>query len=404
MRILQFCGRVPYPPTDGGRIAMANIARGLVAAGAHVDVLALNTSRHHVTSSEIRNFVLPIEAVEVNTDLRPVGALKNLFTGESYHVARFRSAAAAQRLDELLRATRYDVVQLESIYLAEYLPAIRRSSDAIVVLRALNLDHEIWERVRDQTPAGLRRLYLGLQASRLRRYEMSHLDKFDAIVPITRRDAEAIDRAGCSRPAHVAPFGVFLEEYSPGSAARDRSVFHIGSLDWAPNQDAVRWLIEQIWPRVRKSVPDARLVVGGSAPPAWLHRAAALRGVELSSNIADAKKFMTEHSVMVVPVRSGGGMRVKIIEGMALAKNIVSTSLGIEGIAAIDGRHLRIADDADSFATAIVELLTKTDDLGANARRLVEERYDARRIAASLLDFYGSIVRAYSSSASRAKE
>ena len=389
LRILQICGRVPVPPLDGGRIAMWNLARGLHRGGAHVDIFALNTSRHEVDATTLLNLELPIATANIDTTLRPLAALRNLFSSESYHVSRFRSAHVASALERQLDRE-YDVIQVESIYLAEYLPLMRRLSKAKVVLRALNLDYEVWQRVAAQT-SGLKKRYLQIQTSRLRRYEIAALNRFDAIVPITERDAQSMKAAGCTRPMHIAPFGVFADEYRPHTTPQQPTVFHIGSLDWSPNQDAVRWLLSEIWPRVVARKPEARLVLAGSAPPQSIVRLANARGVELLQNVPDAHRFIDEHRVMVVPVRAGGGMRVKIIEGMALAKSIVTTSIGAEGIEGTPGEHLLVADDAAAFSDAVVSLLQNRERaaaLGAQARQLVETKYDAATIAASLLEFY----------------
>ncbi|HWW60792.1 MAG TPA: glycosyltransferase family 4 protein, partial [Thermoanaerobaculia bacterium] len=192
---------------------------------------------------------------------------------------------------------------------------------------------------------------------------------------------------GTTKPMHVIPCGVELppiaDEPEPGT------VGFIGSLDFRPNQQAVEWILDELWPRVVARAPEARLTIAGSAPPAWLRRR-----VEIASDVDDAAAFMRRMSVIIAPLFAGGGMRIKVLDAMALAKPIVATPLGAGGIDVHPGRDILIAEDAGEFGEAVVRLLrdpAAATRIGNEARAMVAERYDSARLARELLTFYATL-------------
>jgi glycosyltransferase involved in cell wall biosynthesis len=184
-----------------------------------------------------------------------------------------------------------------------------------------------------------------------------------------------------------------LEEREVEAGEPDRVGF-IGSLDFLPNQDAVKWILDELWPRVLSEIPHARLTIAGSAPPAWLSEKARARNVELRGNVADAAEFTRSNAVVIAPLFAGGGMRIKVLEAMALGKAVVATTIGAGGIDVEHERDILIADDAKTFAEAVVRLLRDRERaarIGAAAREKVARRYDSDTLARGLLRFYESL-------------
>jgi glycosyltransferase involved in cell wall biosynthesis len=377
MRILVVAPRLPWPPTDGGRIAMSRLAESLANGGAEVEILSLNPRKHRGVPAG----PLPIRAIDINT------SLPALFSGTPLVVSRFISRAFASVLRETLRRFAPDVVQIESPFLLPYVDAIRATSRARIALRSQNVEFRIWEGLAQIERNPLRRVALRRIAASLRAYELRAMQQLDAVLPISDADAADFRRLGITVPMHVVPCGARIA--SCDIAPEPGTVGFIGSLDFLPNQDAVRWILNELWPRVLSAAPDARLSIAGSSPPDWLRD-------RVLANVRDAAAFVCAQSVVIAPLFAGGGMRIKVLDSMALGKPIVATTIGAGGIDAEPGREIVIADDVVSFADAVVRLLRDGDTaarIGAAAKAKVRELYDNDGIGRGVLRFYEPLTR-----------
>lgn len=394
MRILQLCPKVPWPPDDGGRVAMRVLALSLRQAGAEVRTLCLNPRKHRVDPASLPEEarVLRLEAVDVDTSVTFAGALRSVLTGSSYNVDRFRSKAFELRLREVVRDEPPDVVLLESLFMVPFVPALREATGARLVLRSVNVEHEIWQGLARGEPRRARRIYLGHLARRLRDFEVATLNDVDAIAAVTPEDAGTYARLGATVPVHVAPVGVEAGDYPDRSGQGDPlTLVFLGSLDWRPNLEAVTWFLESVWPIVRRAVPGARFHLGGSNPPAGLSGRLHSEGVRFLGRVPHAREFFASGAAMVVPLLSGGGVRVKILEAMALGIPVVSTPLGASGIGAADGTQILLADGPAQLAEACATLLldpVRAVAVGRAGRKLVQESFDAGEIGRRLLEFF----------------
>lgn len=396
MKVLQICNKPPYPPVDGGTMAMNSITQGLLREGCDVKVLAVETDKHPADMAKIPEDYRDrtrFEAEYIDLGIKPFEAAVAMLCGESYHVRRYRSEAFAKRLRSILEQEEFDVIHMESPFLTPYLPLIRSLSKAKVVLRAHNVENIIWKRVAESTPHGLRRWYLKHLSLTLRAYELEHINDYDGVVCITRNDADYFKQNGCRRPVTAIPFGVEPEECL-GVTVEPASLFHIGAMDWMPNRESIEWLLDEVWPVVHREVPQAHLYLAGrKMPERWMH--AAIDGVSVVGEVPDAGYFIAGKQINVVPLRSGSGIRVKIIEAMAAGKAVVTTSVGAQGIEYTDGENLLIADTPEQFARQIKRLVEDQDycvKVGEAAARLVAEQYDVKTLTDRLLRFYEEIL------------
>jgi glycosyltransferase involved in cell wall biosynthesis len=290
-----------------------------------------------------------------------------------------------------LQEEEFDVIQLEGLYLCPYIPLIRKHSKALIAYRAHNIEHEIWERSK-QVASGFQRFYLALLVKRLKRFGLSYLNTYDVLVSITDRDGEYLDRMGNVRPRITSQTGIDL--YSLVPTAKDLefpSLFHIGSLEWGPNQEGLLWFLKECWPLITRKYPEVKFYVAGRNAPQWLASKLKMPNVVFLGEIEDAYQFMNSKAIMMVPLRSGSGMRIKIVEGMALGKAIVSTTIGVEGIAATDREQILIANDPGEFLQAVTELIEDKalyKKVCKNAVEFIREKFDNLAIASSLVDFY----------------
>lgn len=220
---------------------------------------------------------------------------------------------------------------------------------------------------------------------------MALINKYDAIATITDVDLNIFRQHGCRIPIIHVPFGINMLNYKVDTSATIYpSVFHIGSMDWMPNIEGIRWIIEKVWPQVIQRRPDLKLFLAGKNMPQWLVELKT-KNVEIVGEVSDAHSFIRSNSIMIVPLFSGGGMRIKIIEGMALEKTIISTSIGAEGILYEDGKQILIADTEDEFVDAIIKCASDMNfakQLGLNARQLIAKKYDNTIICGQLSQFY----------------
>ena len=387
--ILLISNRVPYPLRDGGALAMDAMVRGYQAAGWQVHLLAMNTSRHPVSPEQLQSLypdIAGFHTVEVDNSLRVTGLLKNwIFSSEPEHVSRFRNAAFGNKLDSLLRAHSFDIVQLESPFLGSYLPEIRRQAPAAkVVYRMHNVEGQIWGRLA-ATSTGLKARYLRSLASRMASYERELWAAVDLLLPITEPDAAAVRTAGIT-PMLTVPFGVNVPESSQPWGTGPLKLYHIGAMDWLPNREAVRWFLEEVWPGLHAEAPELSFHFAGRGMPESF-RLDLPDGAHCYGEVADAADFVAGRQILVVPLRSGGGLRIKILEAMAGGKLVISTDIGMQGIEAEPGSHYLAANTAEDFVRQAVWAARhreSAEGIAIAARNFVTGRYNDRRIMSEL--------------------
>ncbi|MCC3156994.1 glycosyltransferase family 4 protein [Hymenobacter sp. 15J16-1T3B] len=396
MNVLQLCPRVPFPPTDGGAIAMYDVAAGLVRAGHTVTLLAANTPKHRQAADALAHLgpSLRLVTVDVDTALSPLKALRNLlFSPHPYNVERFMSEALAAKLAELLTTEPFDVVQMEGTFVAWYVDVVRRVAPGVpTVLRAHNVEHEIWDQLARNERQGLKAGYLRHLARRLKRFEAQYLPRFSAVAAITEPDQRRLRQLGCQEPVVFIPAGVDLTRVQPdpGIKAQPKTLFFLGSLDWRPNQEGLEWFLQHVWPEARRNHPELVLHVAGKNMPDHI-RDLRVPGVQVHGFVESAPVFMQQYEVMIVPLLSGGGMRVKIIEGMALGKCIISTGLGSEGIAVRHLHDILVCDDPQQWIEVLRQYCHGEfcyKGVGEQAQRTARLLYDNDKVVQRFVELY----------------
>ena len=383
---------------------MYDVAAGLVRAGHRVTLLAINTPKHRQPADALDHLGpnLRLELVDVDTEISAPAALKNLlFSRQPYNVARFISPAVGARLLEILESERVDIVQMEGTFVAWYAELLGRRHGADLrvpplVLRAHNVENTIWQMLARREANPLKRVFLTTMARRLEAFERRYLRQFDAVAAITEADADRLRALHCPEPVVFIPAGVELSRVraDPAISPKPRTLFMIGSLDWLPNQEGVEWLLREVWPALHVELPDVELHIAGRNAPAHL-LAPRTDNVFMHGFVESAAEFMQQYDLMLVPLLSGGGMRVKIIEGLALGKAILSTTLGAEGIAVRDGHDIVLRDSPADWLAALRtwgrgELPTAA--IGTAAVHTATDLYDNRRVVARFVELYEQLL------------
>lgn len=399
MKVLVLSKKFPYPLKDGESQAIHGLSKSLHELGCEVSLLAMNTSKHYYSERELPDCMSHYQAVRtvmVDNSLKVTDAIGNLIRNSSYHISRFDNEDYRQALRQWLQREQFDLIQLETLYLSPYLNTIRQHSQAPVVMRSHNVEHEIWERHCANLGFGLKRWYLRRLTKQLGQYERQQLNQYDLLLPITKRDEERFRRLGFRGKSQVLPIGLDANCGDPNySSYREKpSLSFIGSLDWMPNLEGLQWFLNRVWPAVHRAFPDLEFHVAGRNMPAGL-KALEMPNVIMHGEVEDACEFVSAHSISLVPLLSGSGMRAKILEAMAMGRTVISTSIGLEGIKAVHRRHLFIADSPDQFVESIRQCLKLGSDLegmGRAANTLFHHKYDRRRMAEKVLRTYHRLV------------
>lgn len=392
MKILQLCKKFPFPLKEGEAIAVYHLSRGLAEQGCTLDLLTMNTSKHHYPHAEWpAEFAHyhSVQAVEVDNRLSVGGALQNLFSRQSYHVSRFVTPEFSAALSNLLEQNEYDAVLLETLYVAPYIPLIRSKSKAVVIMRSHNVEHAIWERIAAHTSSMLKRKYLQHLTHKLRRFEVEQLQAYDLLAPVSAYDLDVFKALGYKGYHLVAPIGLDLEAYKvkPLEEGNALQLGFIGSLDWLPNQEGLQWFLQKVWPLVHGRFPQLQLdIAGRNAPADFLRKK--IPGVKFLGEVPNATDFVAQHGLSLAPLRSGSGLKVKVLEAMALGRTVLGTSIALEGIPAQDGRHFLLANTPEDFVRQInllQENLQLAVKLGQAARELIQAKFDYREVAQQLI-------------------
>lgn len=326
--------------------------------------------------------------------------LQSLASTSSFERLRVVPPGLQCALDRVLLAKRFDVVNLEFPYLGHY--QLRQAPSGAKLPRVVVDSHDIaYDLARQFARTGSlgRRLYGEVNWRKLRQEELQTYRDADGVYLCSAADEQRLlDQAPGVRTA-VIPNAADIEYYQPrpGDPTPDgRTVVYFGLLSTVPNIDAIIHFIQDIWPHIAEAHPEARFKIIGGKPPLALQRLTGPR-IELTGFVQDLRPHLASAQVLVVPLRIGGGTRLKIVEGMAMGKPIVSTTLGAEGIEAVSGRDLIIADQPEAFANAVIRLLTDPGlaaRIGQSARQLAVERYAWSGAAQALEEFYHQILEA----------
>ena len=389
-RLLFVSPRYLFPADSGGKIRTVSILRGLLGGAFEVHLVspmpegstAVDAAQLGQICDRFTGWPAPARGAAFQWT-----RMRHLVSGLPVAVATDYSRAGRRSVDEQL-SRKPDLMVVDFPHAAVLAPGPYPCPS---VLFTHNVEAEIFRRHAETARDPLRRAVWRRQAAKMARYEGRVLGRFDAVVAVAERDREYFRRAYGANNVSVIPTGVDLEYFSycatpalePGDAA---TVVFTGSMDWMANIDAIECFMEQVWPEVARMRPDARFVVVGRQPPAALVERAAARGLKwkFTGLVDDVRPYVRRAHVYVIPLRVGGGTRIKVYEAMAMGCPVVSTHIGVEGLPVEEGRHFVAADRPADIAASILSLLQRNDErsrLSAVARRFVEESASAASAA-----------------------
>lgn len=402
MKILYLSQLVPYPPDSGAKVRQYYVLRHLTQRH-QVSLVAFSRSDDTPEAlAHLKEFcrdvrTLPMERSRLRDALALLGSW---LRGESFIIRRDKVPAMTALVEEELLDGGYDLVHADQLWMAQYallaagLSGQGRIERPRLILDEHNACFQIFQRLAEGEHSPLKRLALDSEWRALQRFEAQACSRFDRVVTVTGEDRQILEplvneaAAQSGQPAprfSTIPICVDTESVPPVVPVEaSADVLHLGTMFWPPNVEGVLWFARQVWPLVREQIPEAAFTVVGKNPPeqikALVGQAA---GINVTGYVTDPQPYLERAKTFIVPLFSAGGMRVKIIDGWCWGLPIVSTTIGAEGIQYREGENILIADDAQSFAAAVVQVLqdrAMNHSLRENGRRWAEEKYSWQRV------------------------
>ena len=399
MKILVVDEFLCYPVDSGKKVRTYNLLRHL-SARHEITLLAYvwGDAKEQEGISHLQSLGVKVVNVQRNDPVKSglafyLKLLTNLFSPLPYIVAGHISSAYREQLARQVMEIKPDLLLAEwspyAIYLKDY-----RGIPRVAV--AHNIESSIWRGYVEQSGSWAKRVYVKYQYHKVLRFEHGIFGWLEGLITVSPVEEKYIRSEYPSLKVALVDNGVDTEYFAPSNFVQeDLLVSFTGSMDWRPNQDGVEHFIRSVVPLLKAQVPEAKLLIIGRQPPDWLVKLGNENGVQFTGSIPDVRPDMYRTAVSIVPLRIGGGSRLKILEALAMEKAIVSTRLGAEGLAVNDGEHLVIADDAKSFADAIARLLrdpNRRRQMGKAGRALVTEKYRWDRLAEKMSGFLEGVV------------
>lgn len=360
MKILWVKAGKLLPVDTGGKIRSYNILRRLreqhdvtllsYYGGAEDTAYAIEIGEHLAGAVTVHTGTSGSNGVTKGLDY-----LRRLPEPAPYAVTKFTSFRVQRKIRTLLAERRFDVAVCDFLSASLNFPRVMNTP---AVLFQHNVESALWDRQKEHEPNPVKRLAYRFEAAKMGRYERAAVRRFDHVIAVSDGDREIMKTMTDSTCISVVPTGVDLEQFqaAAGQGATNPLVVFLGSMDWEPNIDAVEYFCRESWPRIRASVPGAKFRIVGRNPHPRVKRLAS-ECIEVTGTVPSVIEHLREAAVVVVPLRVGGGTRLKIFEAMAMGKAVVSTSIGAEGLDVHDDRDILIADTAESFAASTVALL-----------------------------------------------
>jgi sugar transferase (PEP-CTERM/EpsH1 system associated) len=389
MKILFITSQFPFPPDSGWNIRVFNFIRFL-SERHRITLLSFYTEKDNPANfSELTKYCSEIFNLRRSSSYNSLDLARGLFTSIPFSIWNYRSRKMEKEAEELISSKKFDVIQVEDIHMSQYLP---QGCSGLKILDMHNVESEYLERFSKIETNVFKKYYASLTAKKLKRYEISNSIKYDVCLTVSENDSKTFQLFAHPKSMETVPNGVDPSYFTPAEdKAAPSTLLFLGKLDYRPNVDALGYFMEKIWPRIIAKTPEAKFIVVGKDLPENLRNSLKSRNVIFKGYVEDIRKVLSSCAVMVVPLRYGGGTRIKILEALAMGKAVVSTSLGCEGIEIQSGKDILIADTPESFADLVVKVLTDSvlrEKIGKKGRELVREKYDWKKITRKLEEIY----------------
>jgi polysaccharide biosynthesis protein PslH len=399
MKILWVKAGGLVPPDTGGKIRSYNILRQLAKHHA-VTFFSFYVAHENDVHAELRQIFqrviqIPLELPSAKSAGELLDYAVHLFSREPYTLTKYCRPLVRTKLCALLQQDKYDVILCDFLFAAGVIPW---DWPCPKVLFAHNVEAVIWQRHYEVARNPLWKALSWLEWKRMAATEQRYLQKADHVIAVSENDRDAFSRFLDPQKLTVTATGADTEFFQPsGEKEIPNSLVFTGSMDWLPNEDGIFYFASEVLPLVRRQAPDVTLCVVGRKPSQRLRELASrVPNIQLTGWVEDVRPYLAQCAVCIVPLRIGGGTRLKIFEAMSMAKAVVSTSIGAEGLPVRNREHLLLADDSATFAESALRLLGNASlraQIGQAARHLVEENYSWVMVSKGFAEVLENVVK-----------
>jgi len=407
MRILYIATMYPFPVNNGVKMRVWSLLCAIANAGHEITLATFAEPKEaEGTEQAIRKVCKDSDIVvrhlaSLSGSTNYVARLSAVLSPLPFAIERFRSDEMRTCLEHRLRSDAFDVVLCDNIYATVNLPP----TSLPVIMNSHNVEHLILQRYAQQESNLFKALYARLEAGKLGRVEAAIYKRAVLVMVCSRLDAALLEQLCPGLKTVVAPNVVDVRDYEIAEEEDPFTIVYQGGMDWFPNRDAVEYFVRAIFPLVQKEIPGARLVAAGRNPaPEFRARFSDVPALQFTGTLPDLRPVIAKAAVCVVPLRIGSGTRLKIIEGGAMGKAMVSTTIGAEGLDFVPDQEILIADDPAVFAGKVVELLrdpARRKTMGEAARKRVLRDYDITALERSIAGPFQSLQQSISAEAGK---
>lgn len=392
MRVLQLCHKPPFPPVDGGCLAMAAVTKGLIEQGADLWIYSISTPKHPFNNSA---FPKEIQSKSfsffIDTNLNFNDAIRALLNNKSYNIVRFYNANLSQQLITLILKEKIDIVHIDGLFAMPYANDIKAKTNAKIIYRSHNIEHHLWEQKAQHEKNPFRKKYLQILAKQLKQFELKSFSLADGIISISSSDSNFIKQSGVKTKLITVLVGIKKKEFQENSS---NTIYHIGAMDWQPNVEGINWFLENVWPLVLDKKTTAELHLAGRNMQKEKYKNH--KNVIVYGEVESSEKFAADKGIMIIPVHEGSGIRIKLAEAMMMSKAIVSTSIGASGIENLSSNEILIVDDSKEFANQIINLIENANlknHLRKQAHHFALQHFEQETCSKKIIDFYTEMLK-----------
>ncbi len=387
----------PYPSVDGGVKAMSDSIELWTAAGYDVTLFFISTPKHPYIQSAFSSRWK--EGINMFHEFIDTGFhithIPNLFSSFPYQAFRFYKESAALQLKKILSSESFDFIVFDNLFSAVYLDCITKYSDSVLLLRSHNVESNVYRKIREKQPFYPLRKWLMHENDKLEKWEKNIISKVDGILGISNADVNQFKQWKSTLKSCVIPISFKIpENFKVSTKHADAfKLFHIGAMDWQPNVEGIQWFISEVFPVLRKQIPDIEFHFAGKSMPSFFMNQQ-IPGIYCYGEVEDANEFMSNYDALVVPLFSGSGIRIKILEAMSMGIPVISSDIGISGIPAENNIHYLKANSTDDYLSAVNDLIHNNDlyhHLSENEIVFISDHYSLKKNALTLHQFLSSI-------------
>ncbi|MDD5606951.1 MAG: glycosyltransferase family 4 protein [Ignavibacterium sp.] len=400
MKILQISPQISYPFDSGGRLSIYGITKSLSERGhkiIFVTYVKEYPKQEHII--ELKKICEPV-FIKWNTNNSLWGIFLNIFSSVPYNISKYYSKKLEYFLKDFLTKDKIDLVHIDHLHMSWTVDIIKKLTKIPVVLREHNLEMKIMKRFGEVESNFILKFYSKIQFKRFLKYEPAQCRKFDRCIMITKEDETELLELSPEIKTKVIPAGVDNKLFTLGYLNTiPFSIYHIGSLNWEPNYDGLLWFLSEVFPKVISKFPETKLYIYSKGIERLVLNDSINKNIILCGYVKDIWQEILDKQMMVVPLKVGSGMRIKIIEMLAAGKIVVSTSVGKEGIEVENGQQILIADDSNSFIKTISDIFSNKLDLNKitlSAKEIIKEKYSWESVSIQFESEYLYLIKSSS--------